>query len=227
MPRYRPALVVTLAVATAALGVAPAADASAASARCKALGGKTAKVVATSKGALVLSRGSFNKLTLTYYGCLYAKKPRLYKLPEQNGGDTEFFGKFTFAGRYLAYTHGNEENAAVVSPSWVELADLKGRKHISKYDTFPGESSNHVTQILLKTDGALAWIGEAFTNDGTKRIVQTALAGQATAAEVDRDPKISNKSLRLVTGDSASFTWLRSGTLQTAAFGGPTATPQG
>ncbi|MEA2480200.1 MAG: hypothetical protein QOJ07_2122, partial [Thermoleophilaceae bacterium] len=56
---------------------------------------------------------------------------------------------------------------------------------------------------------------------------QTALAGQATAAEVDRDPKISNKSLRLVTGDSASFTWLRSGTLQTAAFGGPTATPQG
>src|SRR4051812_6723851 len=111
MRRNRRGYRALLAVAVLAASlVAPPASNAASSTRCKALAGK-AKVVAKGKDSMVVSRGNADAITLTHYACLYTK-PRLYKLPGQNGGDTELFGRFTLGGRYLAYEHVNAEEAS-------------------------------------------------------------------------------------------------------------------
>jgi hypothetical protein len=86
------------------------------------------------------------------------------------------------------------------------------------------EESTGVTQILLRIDGAVAWIGyDLDTPDNYS--VQTVLPGQAKPAEVDRGTDVGKTSLRRVAGDENTFTWLRAGTRKEAAFGGPTVTP--
>src|SRR5215213_1564433 len=104
---------ISLAVATTLL-LAAAPSQAASSKACKRLAGN-AKVVLKGKESLVARRGTESNLNLTYYACLYSQ-PRLYKLPGQNGGDTEFYGRFTPAGRFLAYQHVNSEEAATFTP---------------------------------------------------------------------------------------------------------------
>jgi hypothetical protein len=221
MRKFLPALA---AAAVVVLGVSSSADA-ASSKGCKALAPKNAKVALKGKDALVLKRGSAADFTLTYWGCLYSK-PRLYKLANQNGGDTEFFGGFVTSGRYLAYVHTNAEQAAVVVPGWVELVDLKRRKLLFSFDAVPGADSSTATQILLQPTGAIAWIGALNGNEAVSYSVQTALPGAAKPAEVDSGPHVGPKSLRRVPNDDAAFSWVNDGKRQTAAFGGPTVTPQ-
>src|SRR5215212_454434 len=134
MRPHNRALLLALAVLLASLAATPSSQA-ATSKQCKRLAGK-AKVIVKARESMVVSRGNANALTLTYYTCLYAR-PRLYKLPGQNGGDTEFYGKFTPAGRYLAYSHLNQEQAAVFSPGFVQMVNLKRRKRVFQYDAFP------------------------------------------------------------------------------------------
>ena len=222
MRPHRRALVLALTLIVASLVAAPATQA-ASSKQCRRLAGK-AKVIVKARESMVVSRGNANALTLTYYACLYAK-PRLYKLPGQNGGDTEFYGKFTPAGRYLAYAHINQEQAAVFSPGFVEMVDLKRRKRVFQYDAFPvgpmDEETTNVAQILLRDDGAVAWIGRDLgTPDNFS--VQTALPGQAQPAEVDRGTDVGPASLRRVVDSAETFSWLRGGVRKEAAFGGPT-----
>ena len=216
---------VAVAIALAVLVAATPADA-ASSKGCKRLAPKGAKVTLKGKDSLVFKRGSAGDFTLTYWGCLYAK-PRLYKLAHQNGGDTEFFGGFVTSGRYLAYVHQNAEAAAQNVPSWVELVDLKRRKLLFSFDAVPDADSTIVTQILLQPTGAIAWIGALNGNEAISYSVQTALPGQKKPAEVDSGPRVSPKSLRRVPNDAGTFTWVNDGQRGTAAFGGPTVTPQG
>jgi hypothetical protein len=214
-------LPITLAVSATLLFAAPASQA-ASSKQCKRLAGNT-KVVLKGKDSLVVRRGSESNLNLTYYACLYSS-PRLYKLPSQNGGDTEFYGRFTPAGRFLAYEHVNAEEAATFTPGWIEMVDLKRRKRVFQYDAFPAapedERDTSVPQILLRRDGAAAWIGRSF--DEKDYSVQTALPGQTTAAEVDRGTDVGPTSLRRVVDNADLFSWTRAGLRKEAAFGGPT-----
>ena len=214
-------------VLTAALLVAAPASQAASSKQCKrAVAKAKAKVLGKGRDALIASRGSEGQLNLTYYACLYSK-PRLYKIPGQNGGDTEFYATFTNSGRYVAYQHGNQEQAATFSPSWLEIVDLKQRKRVAQYDAFPvgpeDEETTNVAQILLQPDGAVAWIGRDF---GAPDIfsVQTALLGQATPAEVDRGTDVGPHSLRRGVGTTPTFSWTRGGVRKEAAYGGPTVT---
>jgi hypothetical protein len=220
------AVLLSAALLAAALAATPAADA-ASSKRCKALAGK-AKVIVKGPDSLVVKRGSSDNFTLTYYGCLYVK-PRLVKLPGQNGGDTEHFDKFTLSGRYLAYGHVNAEAAADHNPGWIELLDLQRRKRISQYAAFPvgpeNDQTTGVLQILLRADGAVAWIGYKYGTTDTYS-VQTALLGQATPAEVDQGIYVGRTSLRRVPDNPAAFSWRGRDGRQTAIFGGPTVTPQ-
>jgi hypothetical protein len=222
----RRVLPLAAALLVASLGAAPAADA-ASSKRCKALAGK-AKVVVKGTDSLVFKRGTSDDYTLTYYACLYAK-PRLYKLPGQNGGDTEHFDQFTVAGHFLAYGHVNAEAAAVHNPGWIELVDLERRRRIFQHDAFPvaadAEKTTGVYQILLRRDGAAAWIGYVLGSPD-RFSVQTVLPGQATPAEVEQSVAIHRRSLRRVAGDPDVFTWVSGPDRKTAAFGGPTVTPQ-
>jgi hypothetical protein len=222
--RGRRALLLTAALLVPALAAAPASDA-AGSKRCKALAGKK-KILVKGPDSMVVSRGNADDYTLTYYGCLYVK-PRLVKLPDQNGGDSEFFDQFTLKGKYLAYGHVNVEEAAAHTPGWIELVDLERRRRIFKHDAFPDdaiEEDSGVTQILLRADGALAWIGYLSGARDTYS-VQTVLPGQPAPAEVDRGQDIGKRSLRRAVGDSNAFSWVRGGTRMTAAYGGPTVTP--
>jgi hypothetical protein len=219
------ALLLAAALLVASLGASPAADA-ASSGRCRSLAGKM-KVIVKGKDSMVVSKGSEDNINLTFYGCLYVK-PRLYKLPEQNGGDTELLSLFTPAGRYLAYAHVNAEEASPTTAGWIEMVDLKRRKKVFQYDAFPSapdsDVSSGVNQILLRADGAVAWIGyELGTPD--KYSVQTALPGQAKPAEVDQGTDVGKKSLRRGVGSDDTFSWLRGGVRKEAAFGGPTVTP--
>ena len=220
----RRSLVLTLALAVASLGAAPASEA-ASSKRCRALAGKQ-KVVAKSNDAIVVRRGTEQQLTLTYSYCLFVK-PRLYKLPGQNGGDTEYYGPFTLQGRYLAYGHVNAEEASPFTPGWVEMVDMKRRKRLFQHDAFPteptAEDSTGVTQILVRADGAIAWIGYLF-DQPENYAVQTALLGQAQPAEVDRGTDVGKTSLRRVPGNDEAFSWTRGGVRKQAIFGGPTLT---
>jgi hypothetical protein len=217
-------LTLGLALAVASVGVAPAAEA-ASSKQCKRLAGK-AKVVVKGKESLVVKRGTESNLNLKYYACLYAA-PRLYAIPGQNGGDTEFYGRFTPAGRFLAYEHINSEEAATFTPGWIEMVDLKRRKRIFQFDAFPqgpmDERDTSVTQILLRRDGAVAWIGRSF--DEKDYVVDTALPGQATPAEVDHGTDVGPTSLRRVVDNADAFSWTRAGVRKEAAFGGPTVMP--
>jgi hypothetical protein len=223
--RGRRALVLAVAVLAASLGAASAADA-ASSKRCRALAGK-AKVVVKDADSIVVSRGDARDYTLSFYACLYAK-PRLFKLPGQNGGSTERFARFTPQGRFLAYEHVNVEEASPFYPGYIELVDLASRKLVFRHDAFPvgpmDEETTGVSQILLRQDGAVAWIGYDKASPDNYS-VQTLLSGQANPAEVDRGTDIGKNSLRRVGGNLAAFTWLRGGERKTAAFGGPTVTP--
>jgi hypothetical protein len=208
-----------------ALSLCAASTADAASSkRCSRLVPRGAKVVAKGRDSMVISRGSAGDLTLTYYACVYVK-PRLYKLPGQNGGDTEFFGKFTLGGKYLAYAHINQEQAATFSPGYVVLVDVKRRKKIFEFDAVPvdptEDATTNVSQILLRTDGAVAWIGDKLDSPDVFS-VQTALPGQAKPAEVDRGSDVGKSSLQRVAGNDDTFSWLRGGQRKEAAFGGPT-----
>ena len=216
-----------LVLMAALLVVAPASHA-ATSKQCKrAVAKAKGRVLGKGRDALIASRGSEGQLNLTYYACLYTK-PRLYKFPGQNGGDTEFFSLFTNSGRYVAYQHVNQEQAATFSPGWLEIVDLKQRKRVAQYDAFPvgpqDEETTNVAQILLQRDGAVAWIGRDFGVPDNFS-VQTALLGQATPAEVDRGTDVGPTSLRRGVGPTPTFSWTRAGVRKEAAYGGPTVTP--
>jgi hypothetical protein len=210
------------AVLTATLAAAPASEA-ASSKRCRALAPK-ARVVVKGPSSLVLVRGTREDFTQTFYACLYAK-PRLYRVPGQDGGDAERFGRFKLAGRYVAYEHVNVEEASNFYPGYIELVDVRRRKRLFQHDAFrlteDEENAGAVTgltQILLRTDGAVAWIG---TEENTKRFsVQTALRTQASPAEVDNGTDIERSSLRRVAGDTNAFSWRRAGDVKSAPFGG-------
>jgi hypothetical protein len=79
------------------------------------------------------------------------------------------------------------------------------------------------TQILLRADGAVAWIGSDERSESFS--VQTALRDQERPAEVDRGRDVGPRSLRRVADNPDAFSWVRGGVRMTAAFGGPTATP--
>jgi hypothetical protein len=213
-----------LALLATALCAAPAADA-ASSKKCRQLAGKQ-KVVAKSTDAIVVRRGSEPNLTLTYSYCLFVK-PRLYKLPGQNGGDTEFYNDFTLQGRYLVYGHVNAEEASPINPGWIEMVDMKRRKRLFQYDAFPvgpqDEESTGVTDILVRQDGAVAWIGYRLDNPDVYS-VQTALLGQQKPAEIEQGTDIGKTSLRTVPGNETAFSYTRAGVRKEAAFGGPTLT---
>jgi hypothetical protein len=81
-----------------------------------------------------------------------------------------------------------------------------------------------VTQILLRADGAVAWIG--YVSDSPDNYsVQTALLGQKKPAEVDRGSDVGKTSLRRVVDNADAFSWVRGGVRKEAAYGGPTVTP--
>jgi hypothetical protein len=220
------AAVVALVVAAPAqaLGSAGVGSAASKSKRCRALAPK-ARVVVRGPDSLVFVRGKRDNFTQTFYACLYAK-PRLYKIPGQNGGDTERFARFTLSGRYVAYEHVNVEEASNFYPGYIELVDVRKRKRIFQHDAFPltidEENAGAVTgltQILLREDGAVAWIGR---EENSKRYsVQTALRTQKNPAEVDRGRDVGPHSLRRGVDEAGGFSWTRGGERKTAPFGGP------
>jgi hypothetical protein len=184
--------------------------------RCRSLAPPGAKVIHKGATAIVFRSGTAENRSLTYSACLYAK-PRLYALPEQDGGHTELHGTFVTGGRYLAYVHLHSEPESIELPGWVEVVDLKRRTRVGKYRAVPKAFSSTATQILLRPTGAVAWIGEITGNAATSYSVQTARAGQRKAKEIDSDPRVHAHSLRLAPG---GFSWVVEGTRMTAAFGG-------
>jgi hypothetical protein len=211
-----------LLAASAAAAAAPAAEAASAK-RCKALAPK-ARVVVKGPASIVLVRGSSDDFNKTFLTCLYAK-PRLYKIPGQDGGAAERFRRFKLAGRYVAYEHVNVEEASNFYPGYVELVDIRKRVRVYQHDAFPLTAQEQdagavtgVSQILLRADGAVAWIGHE--ENSQRRVVHTALRTQVNPVEVDNGADIAKSSLRRVAGDDDAFTWMRGGETKTAQFGG-------
>lgn len=222
----RRSLLLSVALLVVSLGAAATADAAVSSKRCEALAAKAKmKVIVKGKTSLVARRGTLAGFTLRYRACLY-RKPRLYLLPDQNG-ETERYDRFTLAGDFLAYAHTNVEEASTTYPTWIELVDLSRRKRLFQHDAF-GEVEDGdlpgIPQILLRDDGAVAWIGRK-TEGEDLFSVQTILPGQRNPAEVDRGSGIGAKSLRRSEQSRDVFSWTRDGVRKEAAFGGPTVTP--
>jgi hypothetical protein len=216
-------LLIASVVLAGSLVAAPASQA-AGPKRCKAAAAKAhAKVKVKGPSSLVASRGSEEEFTLTHFACLYSK-PKLYKIPGQNGGGSENFSKFTLKGRYVAYEHLNAEEASTFYPAYIELVDLKLRKKLYQRDAFPliPKDDNgtviSISKILLRSDGAVAWT--SYNQQRKLRAVLTVLKDQAEAVEVDKGKDIEPQSLKRVTGDSSMFSWVRGGAVKTAPFGG-------
>ncbi|MEA2623504.1 MAG: hypothetical protein QOH61_2414 [Chloroflexota bacterium] len=223
MRRY---LLLSSALLIASLGAASTADA-ASSKGCRALVAKDkSKIVVRGKTSLVARRGTLADYNLTYKACLYSK-PRLYKL--RSDGATERYARFTLAGNFMAYAHTDVEEASAFYPSWIELVDLKRRVQVYQHDAYPAgpseETAAGIPQILLRTDGAVAWIATNDTSDPSNYSVQTILPSQANPAEVDRGPDVGPTSLRRSVQSADVFSWERGGVRKEAAYGGPTVTP--
>ena len=213
-------LLITLAVSIAAFGTVPAADAASAK-RCRSQATKAnAKVIKKNRALLVARRGNGSEIGSAYYGCLFSK-PRLYKISGRGTGDTEYYDKFRLSGSYVAYLHSNLEQAATESPSWIGLVDLKRRKRLYEFESFPGASTSSASRILVRPSGAVAWIGANGGPERVTRVVQTVLPNQETPAVVDRGTEIDPTWLRVVTGTPNTFSWLNAGTRKIARFGGP------
>jgi hypothetical protein len=219
-------LMLSAALLIATLGASSTANA-ASSKRCTALVAKDkSKVALKGKTSLVARRGSLADYNLTYKACLYSK-PRLYKL--RSDGATERYGRFTLAGNFMAYEHRNVEEASAFYPTWIELVDLKRRVQVYSHDAYPAgpseEISSGIPQILLRADGAVAWIASNDVSEPSNYSVQTILPNQANPAEVDRGADVGPTSLRRSVQSDDVFSWLRGGVRKEAAFGGPTVTP--
>jgi hypothetical protein len=210
MPR-RPLAVLTAAAALAASLAGPA-TADAAN-RCTTQA-ERGKVVAQSSSAVVWSTGSRDDLNLYLHACRL-KDQRVFRLPGQNGGDTETLKTFRLSGRHLAWVTVNNEPAADQSQSSVSVLDLKTRKRVvNEYAGLDPEShsSTEVTALVLSARGAVAWItrGTGEVDDYSVH----ALAPGSQATVLDRGKDIALRSLAL-SADGARLYWTRGDEVKT------------
>ena len=213
--RRRPAVLAAAAVlATALAGPATAGAAN----RCDTLADR-GKVLAKSSSTVVYSTGSRDDLDLYVHACQYkTRKP--FRLPGQDGGDTERLETFRLAGRYLAWVSVNAEPAGNQVQSAIRVVDLKTRRQVVvQYSGLAPESdsSTQVTALALNTRGAAAWITRG-TGEVTDNSVHTAAPGGEPAV-LDRGADVALRSLGM-SADGKLVYWTRGGQVKSSAAPG-------
>jgi hypothetical protein len=158
--RVRLAIVAILVLALAA----PAA----ASARCR--GGKGAKVVAGSASAVVIERDDL------LYGCLRSRG-RLVRLPAQDplGPPETTAYRPRAAGKFVAYASDAEGISSVIVFNLRRRRVARRAPASTDDPADPISRPSRVTSLVLRRDGAVAWIGI-----GNRKVGQTSCGPDCT-----------------------------------------------
>lgn len=212
------------ATALIALGVsATGARASAPSAKCKKAA-RHGKVIAKGPKAFVFELTHAPRILEDYfYGCHYATG-RVYRLPDQDGGDTLHPADYVFNGDLLAYTVVDTEPAGYSAYEQIELVDLRRRRLLADAAAFSpadgdpdaGIGASSAPSLLVDARGYVAWIGEYQRRGKTSRNVQVAGSG-LKARILDSGEGIARTSLRL-SRDRATLSWKKDGAKHSAPF---------
>jgi hypothetical protein len=207
---------IALLTVVAALGTALAGPAAADAAnRCRTEADR-GKIVAQSSTAVVWSTGSQDGLTLYLHACQF-KDQKPFRLPGQNGGDTETLETFRLSGRYLGWVSTNQEQASGQIQDSVYVLDLKRRKAVvNEYAGLDpqSESSAEVSALVVTSKGAVAWTTNG-TGEVTDRSVH-AIAPGGKVAVLDRGGDVALRSLAL-SADGTRLYWTRGDQVKSAA----------
>src|SRR3954452_8253243 len=141
----------------AAVGTALAAPSAAQAANACRTHADHAKVVAESNTALVWVNGPQFKRFVR--ACTFAHPHRVYRLPQQDGGNALHLESFRLSGRYLAYVVFDAEEASPTDSSYVHSVDLvKRRTIVSRFSGVGNgdQTTNEVSSLVLGARGSVA-----------------------------------------------------------------------
>jgi hypothetical protein len=208
LPR-RPILLVAL----AALAVPSSAEAANA---CRARADH-AKVVAQSSTALVYSTGKpFNRYVSA---CTFKSPRKTFRLPGQDGGDTNTPYSYRLNGRFLAYAVINQEEASPTAGSTVYSVDLTKRRRLIGVEAGdPAQADNTSTEVkalVVGAGGAVAWITDSINLD--ERLSLRKAAHGAAPTLLDHGNDLGRRSLAL-SADGKTIFWTRAGAAKMAAL---------
>jgi hypothetical protein len=208
----RTALLTALAALATCLAGPATADAAN---KCRAQA-ERGKVLAQSTTALVYSRGSESALNRYVQACTF-KDQKTFRLPGQDGGDTEHFETVRLSGRYVAYVLVDSEPASNQDQSEVWVVDLKSRKKVT--DEYAGlapesDSSASVVALVLNSSGTAAWITQGTGEVEDVSVHAAARGGHAVV--LDRGKDIARRSLAL-SADGSLVYWTRGAQVKSAA----------
>jgi hypothetical protein len=205
---------VALALPATAGAVAVTAGAAAAKPTAGCHPAHSTTLAATAKARVFRTRG-FSRDTHTHatYGCLEShKRPVRFYVPDFPTG----YDHIALAGRFVAYAAYSDCAADFCDPNSVVLQDL-----VTGKTTFADGAALRVATIsglVLRTDGALAWIQSSFdANGSTQPGLEVAKAEHGQPAVVlDSGTDIAPDSLALA---GTTLYWTRGGKPFSAGLG--------
>jgi hypothetical protein len=162
--------------ATLALGLALVpAGASAAKAKRTCYPAHSTTLAATKSVRVYQTRG-FTRETKTHatYGCLLsAKRPHRFVVLDFPEG----YEHITIAGRFVAYAAYSDCAADYCNPNAVMVQDLKTGRQTFAEGTVVAVA--HVSDLVLRSDGTVAWIQTSYDDNGSVKPGFDVVAGGA------------------------------------------------
>jgi hypothetical protein len=214
MCRMRASLRIVTVAAVLGLALAPAgASASAAKAKRTCYPAHSTTLAASKSVRVYQTRGvSRDTKTHATYGCLLtAKRPHRFVVLDFPMG----FEHITIAGRFVAYAAYSDCAADYCNPNAVMVHDLKtGRRTFAEGSRV---AVANVSDLVLRSDGSVAWIETSFDDNGSILQGFDVVAGGPGRAPVvlDSGADVAPGSLALA---GRTVYWTRAGEAHSASL---------
>jgi hypothetical protein len=178
------------------------------------------RVLAESNSGLVYARRGGGFKPRAVRACAFRTPRRVYRLPDQDGGNANRLHSFRFNGRYLGWVMTNAEEASPTATSFVYSADLRRRRKLLERASFAegtgDDTTTEVTGLVIGAKGAIAWINDSI-NLSQKLSVRAVAPGARRVRVLDRGNAIRRRSLG-IGADNATIYWMRGSAAKSAAL---------
>ncbi|MFL5895381.1 MAG: calcium-binding protein [Thermoleophilaceae bacterium] len=181
---------------------------------CRPPGSNTLATTATARVfSLTVERETYT------YGCLLGVRGLMELGGMSEFGDSDFVDLLQLAGPYAGFAYSYQGPAS--SYTQVHVVDLRSGAvvHVGGAGPDNGDDNGAVTDLVMKPNGSVAWIGAGLTwNAATRQNERVTIVGKIDTggyAELDRGDDIDAGSLRL---DGSALSWTNAGRPRTATL---------